>query len=324
MADYSPNDLITGDETMGMISNSIEQIKVLKKLGTLRHIRKEVGDEKIRKLIMDVYPTYTITELENLLQIPDSTLGFWFKKLQIPFIRHHAKNVSFPGNFDYKATLSEGNTATIYQNVEITPDLAYLIGFTLGDGSVQKYMVEVFNKDKALREFIYPLIKFYGTITEENRPNGLWRLRLSSVKIANLIRNENGNREDTIDYILGDDDLACQFIAAFWDAEGTVRKQYNSVHLYLYNTNKQLLEKIGEYLTQKGIEFSWYTRFDKNRVNFYKGRQIHTRKRIYRIALPKSSMLTWVNMIGIHMKHSKKSALVSEILTQRQGGTDNE
>ena len=54
MADYSPNDLITGDETMGMISNSIEQIKVLKKLGTLRHIRKEVGDEKIRKLIIKI------------------------------------------------------------------------------------------------------------------------------------------------------------------------------------------------------------------------------------------------------------------------------
>ena len=318
-ADLRSHDLIPVNENMAM-NDSIERIILLKKLGNLRHIRKEVGDETIRKLIMEVYPAHTITELENLLRIPDSTLGFWFKQLEIPFIRHHATNTSFAGDFDYKTTLSNGKTATIFSNIEITPYLAYLIGFTLGDGNVQKYMVEVFNKDRALREFIYPIIKSYGTVMEEERPNGLWRLRLSSIKIADLIRDKNGNREDTIDYILRDNNLARQFIAAFWDAEGTVRKQYNHTHIYLYNTNKQLLDKIGEFLTNKGIKFTWHSRFDNNRIYFYKGRQIISRKPMHRMCVPKPSMLTWVNEIGVHMKHSKKSVVVNEILNQKYGG----
>ncbi|MBI4043280.1 MAG: hypothetical protein HY393_00550 [Candidatus Diapherotrites archaeon] len=291
----------------------LNQIKEIRKKGDFHTIRKKIGDENLRGFICDLYPAHTITELKKILEVPDSTLGYWFKHLNIPPIRHHASIVSLPASFTAQAAISNGKIATIYSATEITPELAYLIGFALGDESVQKYMVEVFNQDRKLREHLHPILKKYGTVTEDERENGLWRLRLSSVKIANLIKTGKKIREDTIDYILSNDDLARQFIAAFWDAEGTARRQDKNYHLYLYNTNEALLERIGAFLASKGIKFSKYSRFDKGRVCFFNGHEIRTTKPLYRLSIPKESRHTWVSEIGIYLKHSKKKATVEEI-----------
>ena len=142
-------------------------------------------------------------------------------------------------------------------------ELSYLIGFTLGDGAVQKYMVECFNKDEGMKQYIYNAMKVYGAITEDKTTSGIWRLRLSSVLIANLIKEDKKMRNDTIEYILSKEELAQKFIAAFWDAEGTFAKQKRKYapyyNVYLYNSNKELIDKIREYLKSKGIDSSILT-----------------------------------------------------------------
>lgn len=282
--------------------------------GNFQTLMMKIGARKLREFITSMYPERSIPEIEKLTGIPDSTLERWFAQLKIPRIRSHFINVSIPGNFDAEIVLSDVKAAKKFSVINITPQLAYLIGFTLGDGSVQKFMVEVFNKDRKLREHLLEYLKPYGSVTEDWRANGLWRLRLSNVKIANLIKDESGIREDTLAYIFNDDELAKKFVAAFWDAEGTVRRQGNFYHIYLYNSNEFILSKIKDFLTSRNIAFSTLNgKINSSRVYFLNGRRIISRKPVHRISIPKSSRHLWISEIGSHMLHSKKSAVVNEM-----------
>lgn len=298
----------------GLNQELLEQINNIREKGSFQTVRKKIGEKRLKGFINSIYPKLSLPEIEAITGIPDSTLGYWFKRLNIPTSRRHFTNVSAPGNFDAEMVLQTRQAAKKFSVINVTPELSYIIGFTLGDGAVQKYMVEVFNRDRKLREHLLELMKPYGSVTESEREDGLWKLGLSSVKIANLIKDENGIREDTLDHIFNDEELAKKFIAAFWDAEGTVRAQGNYYHIYLYNSNVLLLDKVKEFLTSKNISFSTLINdHDLNRVYFIKGRRVISRKLVHRISVPKSSYGLWINYVGNHMLHSKKSAVVNEM-----------
>ncbi|MBI2663643.1 hypothetical protein HYX15_03895 [Candidatus Woesearchaeota archaeon] len=280
----------------------------------LRTIKKKIGEERLKEFFNSIYPKFTITEIENITGIPDSTLGYWFNKLNIPFIRHHIITKAYAGNRDYEIVVTKDGIIYNSATINITPKLAYVIGFALGDGSVQQYMVEVFNKDKKLKEVLFDYLKSYGTITEDTRENGLWRLRLSNGRIANLIKDKNGLRKDTIEFIFSNDELAKNFIAAFWDAEGTVRKQYNFIHIYLYNSDDYLINKVCKFLEFKDITFSILKNKTRNRKYILNGRQVISRKILKRISIPKSSRLKWIKEIGINLNHTTKKEAIEDIL----------
>jgi hypothetical protein len=294
----------------------IGTIAKIRETSDLRGVQKEIGKEKLKNFLRRFYPKYNITEIEQILGVPDSTLGYWFNRLKIPFSRNHITNNTIAGNKNSLEIEEKAGVPYKKNTIEITPELAYVIGFTLGDGSVQKFMIEVFNKDEKLRGTLFEFLKPYGSITEERRPNGLWRLRLSSVLIAGLIKNKDGIRKDTIDYILKKGELAKKFIAAFWDAEGSVLKQKKYFHVYLYNSNKYLLETIGSFLKSNGIDYSIINiKAHPERNYSYMGRKIISRKNMHRLGIPKKSLNKWADKIGIHLIHSKKNKMVEEILS---------
>lgn len=157
------------------------------KTGNFRTVTKKIGKEKVRNLLKSLYPKLTLTQIEKITGVPDSTLERWFNVLGIQFNAFHCSIVSIASNKNKEYFKeSKGKDVSKIVEVMITPELAYLIGFTLGDGSIQKYMIEVFNKDIKLRERLFEILKPYGTITEEERDYGLWRLRLSSIRIGML------------------------------------------------------------------------------------------------------------------------------------------
>jgi len=282
-----------------------------------RAIKKKVGEDRLREFISAIYPKFAITEIEDITGIPDSTLGHWFELLDIPSIRSHIKNISIPGSINAETVITKEGVTLKVVTIDITPELAYVIGFTLGDGSVQQYMIEVFNKDSELKEVLFNYLKPYGTIKEEERENGLWRLRLSNGRIANIIKNNTGIRKDTLDYIFNNDKLTKQFIAAFWDAEGSVLKQSKYFHVYLYNSNRDLLHRVSRFLQSKKIKHSIITVSGpsiKERTYYYKGKPIISKKDIFRIGIPKSDVTKWANEIGLHLKHSKKKEMVKKML----------
>jgi len=300
--------------------SSIEEVTSILERGNFQTVKNEFGEANLKKLLLKLHPKYTMEEIEEITGIPDSTLSRWFSKLGIdPQKRWHNILASKAGSRNSTKLKRSKGTISKVATVKITPELAYVIGFTLGDGAVQKYMVEVFNKNEGLRLPLYNYLKPYGTITEDRRDYGLWRLRLSSVKIANLIKTNKKPNRETIDYVLKKDKLARKFVAAFWDAEGSVRKEKQYTHVYLYNSDIYLLEKIGEYLNKKNIDYSTLFTFRPNREYYLKGRKIKAKKKIYRISIPKSSLKKWAKEIGIHMIHTKKKKVVEEILNYKMG-----
>ncbi|MFH1209316.1 MAG: LAGLIDADG family homing endonuclease [archaeon] len=301
--------------------NLISRIRDIRKSGNFRHVINDVGKERLKEFINSIYPKFSITEIEKITGIPDSTLEYWFKQLDIPFIRNHIDNFSIAGEINSEIIIKKGNKTKKVSSIKITPELAYLIGFTLGDGTVQKYMVEVFNKDKRLKEVLFNIIKQYGSIIEEERKNGLWRLRLSSVKLANLIKIDKKIRKDTIDYIFRKDELANRFIAAFWDAEGTVIKRKNTTKYFdiiLSNSNEYILLKIVSYLKLKKISLSVRQNIDLRKNSIIKGK-----KKIFVVRIFKDSFQKWINLIGLNMYHSKKREIVKDIEIF-YGGNQNE
>lgn len=297
----------------------IAQVNLIRQKGcNLQTVKKEIGEDRLKEFIHSVYPKFSITEIETITGIPDSTLGYWFQQLNIPFVRNHITNRAIPGGEESQIIISKGVVIKKVSTIKITPELAYIIGFALGDGNIQRFMVEVFNKDEKLRGHLFELLKPYGSITEERRENGLWRLRLSSVKIANLIKDKKEVRKDTINYIFSRDDLARRFIAAFWDAEGSVLLgKHNYYHIYLYNSDSYLLRKVCDFFDSKNIKFSLLNMKLRSNAYFLKGRPIIAKKIIQRIGIPKSSCLNWVKEIGIYLNHSKKREIVNEILNHR-------
>lgn len=297
------------------VQETLTDIKKIKQnKGNFQTVKKYIGEERLIEFFNTIYPKFSLPEIQLITGIPDATLERWFQELDIPLVRAHIKNISIAGDKNEEVIIKKDITSYRINTIKITPELAYFIGFALGDGTIEKYMPEVFNQDKKLKEPLFNIMKEYGSITEDERNDGLWRLRLSSVVIANLIKDEKGIRKDTLNYIFDKDELARKFIAAFWDAEGTVRPQGKYYHIYLYNSNEYLINKVKEFLIRKEIKFSTHTRFDENRIYFLKGRQIKSKKPLHRISIPKIAYRNWINEIGIYLLHSKKNNVVKEMI----------
>lgn len=303
---------------MNKLTAQIEEINAIREHGNFQTLKKQLGEAKLRNILLSLYPKYTAPQIEKMTGIPDSTLTNWFRHLGIPRERWHTEIISQVGNKDSEIIVRQGGKIKRKYTVEMTPDLAYLIGFCLGDGSTQKYTVEIFNKDAELRKHLYSIIRNYGPIGDKGvRTYGLWVLRLNSIRIANLIKIEKEINKKTIDYIFKRKKFARTFIAAFWDAEGRVAWQGKYAHIYLYNTNKYLIDTIGSFLKSQKIDYSIHSRFDSEREYTLKGRIVKTKKTMHRISIPKGSSILWAKEIGVFMKHSKKKQTVNEIILKK-------
>jgi hypothetical protein len=296
---------------------SLAEMNGVRQHGNFQTIKNEFGAKRLQRLLLALYPKYTIKEIEAMIGVPDSTLARWFESFNVPSdMRWHVKIYARAGDRHSERIVKNGKILAKQVTVRISPDLAYLIGFALGDGAVQTYMVEVFNKDSKLYQNLNKILKNHGVVTEDRRPNGLWRLRLSSVAIANLIKKNKEPNEATLDYIFKHEKLAKEFIAAFWDAEGTVRKQGNYYHIYLCNTNKRLMERISDFLNRNNIKFSTLERPTRDNPYLLNGRVIKSTKTLLRINIHKQSWGVWVKLIGTHMHHSKKRDAVMEVMSK--------
>lgn len=304
----------------------LEEIKKKKIEGSnFQTIKKEIGEDRLKEFLNTIYPKFSIAEIEKITGIADSTLGYWFLKLNIPLVRNHIRTRALAGDKNKtEAVITIEDKTYELQTIEITPELSYIIGFALGDGSISQYMVEVFNKDRKLKGHLFEFLKPYGTISEEERDYGLWRLRLSNGRIANLIKDQEGIRLDTLEYIFKNDDLAEKFIAGFWDAEGTVRLQNKYYHLYLYNSKLPLLEMIRRYLIEKGIKISTLIKDQRGESHYVNGRLLTNKKIMYRLSVPKESAKKWIKHIGINMLHSKKGDMIQQMIKNKYGEGLNE
>lgn len=291
--------------------------------GDLRRVLQRVGEGCLRQFLLSLYPALSLGEIETATGIPDSTLGYWFRRLRIPTNARHARSVSVLCDEDGFSVMGTPESAVYEHKIMLTPELAYLIGFALGDGTIETYSVATFNKEETVVRYLQTICEKYGKVTYRKREDGLHKLRLSSRKIACLIRENGKIREDTVDYVLNDPECSKYFIAAFWDAEGSVAaKQIGicSSNVVLYNSNKQLLEKIASALSGIGIETTIISYAYLDRKYILKGRPLHPRKVMHKLRVKEAFVLRWAQTIGSFMQHPKKQERVKAILQGDKNG----
>ncbi len=70
------------------------------------------------------------------------------------------------------------------------------------------------------------------------------------------------------------------------------------------------------------VNYNWFNFSENNSIikikkrtqpYYLKGKQIIARKQIYRLGVPKNNLKQWSELIGLHLKHSKKTAVVCKI-----------
>lgn len=314
--------MVNGNTFVAQFNLSLNDLELIHKIHSIREkgnfqtMYNVVGKSNVKCLLNKLYPNNDIKNLEKILGVPDSSISHWFKLLGITSVRKHLSNNSYAANFNSSIVLPLNKTAINFSAINVDADLAYLIGFSLGDGTVEKYSLEVFNKDLGMQKYLESIMSKYGAVTKSVTGKRLWKLRLSSIKIANLVKQNKQVNEDTLNFIFSDNLLAQKFLAGFWDAEGSVLKQAKYFHLYLYNSNKILMDRIKNYLDSLGFDCSILEIKKRQNIYYLDGRPIITKKIIYRLSVKKKDMKKWVNMIGIYLMHSKKSAVIKEILLE--------
>ncbi len=149
------------------LTQPIQVISKAREYGNFQTIKKTAGETKLKDSLLSLYPKYTIKEIESITGIADSTLSRRFEYFDIPSgMRWHIKVLSKAGNKTSESLIRNGNAFTKRITVLITPDLAYLIGFALGDGTIQPYMVEVFNQNEGFKQYL-----LYTEFQYQNTPH---------------------------------------------------------------------------------------------------------------------------------------------------------
>ena len=160
--------------------------------------------------------------------------------------------------------------------------LEYMVGLITGDGVIEKYRVEVYDKSEAFLRLVKTVVLekyLHDTISSiridyRKRVNG-YRLRVYGREFVNKIK----------DYY--EPPLSINFIRGFFDAEGSIWYNPNLI-AEITNKNLKLLEKIKQVLQQHGINS-----------------KIHQDRSTYKVRM--TTMRRFMEIIGLrHPRHIAK------------------
>ena len=133
------------------------------KKGNFSTLSLKVGTEKVRNLLKSLYPRFTLTEIEKITGIPDSTLERWFNVLDIPFNAFHCSIVSIPSNKNKEYSIGKYKVISKKRLIRINihkpswPDWLSEIGMHMHHSKKRKVVNEILNlfggnqNDKDLR-----------------------------------------------------------------------------------------------------------------------------------------------------------------------------
>lgn len=199
-----------------------------------------------------------------------------------------------------------------YFDARPSPELCYIIGTVLSDGSLisyskeRSYIINLRVKDyEYAAEFSRCLAKVlrrkepYGIRRKDNR----WFTEAKSILLYKFLKQP---LEKLKPYIEHNEDCAAAFLRAFFDGEGSVHGR-DGRDLNVYNTDKQLLIYIEELLKRH---------FDINstepRIIVTKGvhcsptgKQYRTNKDCYYVRVRTDSLLTFYKAIGFTIKRKQ-------------------
>jgi intein/homing endonuclease len=187
--------------------------------------------------------------------------------------------------------------------IRLTAELAYVLGWILGDGYVNKREVDAI---VSLREqsLIEPVVRRelerFGTVFVVPR-HGTLVIQCNCTLLSRALCSPRGARYwENVDFILRLPKYASAFIAGFWDADGGIYRESNgTVRSHLYNSRLHVLNKIADSMqTLYGIETMIYKRKKNNNSSTSK---IHQRLDRFDLYVRARSNKRWARQISRFM-----------------------
>jgi hypothetical protein len=199
--------------------------------------------------------------------------------------------------------LSCGGKVIVRHQVRLTTRLAYVLGWIIGDGYVNRREIDAIVSLRELtfiEPFVRAVLERHGKVYVVPR-HGTHIFRCDSTKLARVLCTAAGQRYwKNIDFVLDSPRFASAFIAGFWDADGGVFHESNGVfRAHLYNSNLVLLEKVASALIRHfGIEVKVYKRKTSKSPPTSK---IQAQSDRFDLYVPVKGNTQWANRIGRRM-----------------------
>jgi intein-encoded DNA endonuclease-like protein len=188
------------------------------------------------------------------------------------------------------------------------PELAYVIGVSLGDGSTSSnrnysHMIKLRVID---REFASEFARCLGVLLCRSPPGvkrrektHSWYTGVSSLLLQRFLRQE---LKDLIPTVSHCDDCKAAFLKGFYDSEGSIRKR----HLFFYNGELDKLELVCKLLGSLGIETTGpHLRGEKGGMVSIKGHMYHVNKNQYSVYVRATSLTAFRDKVGFTLKRKQ-------------------
>jgi DNA-binding transcriptional regulator WhiA len=158
--------------------------------------------------------------------------------------------------------------------LDVTPDLAYILGVLKGDGCVYKHRrgadVKLVTKDYTFaRSFAEALTRIglnpriYLESNNQSLGRGVY-FRVEASSKAFYTWYKSMSLKD-IESMLTSQELIASFIRGFYESEGNYYKPEHCIHIY--NTDRELIEMLQRLLQKLGLNFNIYVKKHNGRSN---------------------------------------------------------
>lgn len=198
-----------------------------------------------------------------------------------------------------------------------TPELAYVVGVSLGDGSTsnsKNYSHRI--KLRVIdREFAEEFARCLGVLLSRNPPNVKWREKTHSwyTEVSSLLLQKFLRKplQELKGFIEASSECVSAFLRGFFDSEGWVYR----TELGVANTNVPVLEYVSKLLESKfGIKvYGPRLKSRGGRTVVIKGRLYHANKDCYALLIDRKSLTSYQRLVGFTIRR-KQERLASAIL----------
>jgi hypothetical protein len=197
----------------------------------------------------------------------------------------------------------EGSHIVARHQIRLTLRLAYLLGWIIGDGYVNRREIDAIvslRECEILEPPFKRLLMRFGSVFVVPR-HGTHIIRCNSTKLARVFCTAEGDRYwRNIDFILSSPRFAAAFLAGLWDADGGIFHEANGAfRAHLYSSNVRLVERVVRALMNLfGIEATVYKRRTSTLPS---NSRILARSDRFDLYIPARSNNLWAQHIGKNM-----------------------
>jgi hypothetical protein len=292
---------------------TLNRISLLVREGfQFRHIAIALGRGRFRRALAtsSMYGRLSNKTLGSIVGVSHTTITRWIQWLDaVPAeVLEAEKRKRIVGRVELKVRPNDyeklDGKLHYVSRFTASTSLAWLAGFVAGDGSLTRRHVFVYNGVKHLIDHAASIMSEYGTVGRARRRER-YEAWLSSHAFSSALGDPDCRRK-----LLSKPQLAANFAAGLFDAEGWISFAGISPSVHLAMTDKRLLIEVQRAMKdQLGVDSRLRLRVKAGRVAAIGGRNITTRKDFWEFRIlsnPFSNVESWARIIGSGLEHPIK------------------